>query len=78
VPNTRESRYQREDPHETRSDVVAFVTALTLPALIAAPAAGAADDRGKLYEAAKKEGEVTLATSGPAEQREHRPLLWSG
>jgi hypothetical protein len=48
--------------------VVAFLTALALPALTAAPAAGAAEDRTKIYEAAKKEGEVTLATSGPAEQ----------
>lgn len=31
-------------------------------------AAGAAEDRARILEAAKKEGEVTLATSGPAEQ----------
>jgi iron(III) transport system substrate-binding protein len=35
---------------------------------VSARHAGAAEDRAKMSEAARKEGEVTLATSGPAEQ----------
>lgn len=42
--------------------------ALSAAAIAPTPGAGAAEDRAKIYEAAKKEGEVTLATSGPAEQ----------
>jgi len=48
--------------------VVGFLAVLGFAAVAPAPDAGSAEDRAKISEAAKKEGEVTLATSGPAEQ----------
>ena len=52
-----------------RPAIAASVFALlALCVVVTVSHAAAAEDPGKIYEAAKKEGEVTLATSGPAEQ----------
>jgi iron(III) transport system substrate-binding protein len=49
--------------------LVASVFAIVaLSGVVSASQAAAAEDPAKIYEAAKREGEVTLATSGPAEQ----------
>jgi iron(III) transport system substrate-binding protein len=48
--------------------IACTVSVLILPGAVRVSQAAAAEDRARIYEAAKKEGEVTLATSGPAEQ----------
>lgn len=48
--------------------VANLLVVLGLSAAVIVSHAAAAEDRARIYEAAKKEGEITLATSGPAEQ----------
>jgi len=48
--------------------LLSVLAVLALSAVVIVSHAAAAEDPAKIYEAAKKEGEVTLATSGPAEQ----------
>ena len=45
-----------------------LLAVLLLPPAAGAPRADAAEDRARIMAEARKEGEVTLATSGPAEQ----------